>query len=466
VISRRIELTTSGATQFVDLGGWLGDAVRDSRLRRGRVHVQSLHTTLGLAVNENEPLLLRDMEALLGRLAPAGSYEHDQLERRAGIPPDEPRNGHAHCRALLLQPSLTVLVDDGGLVLGEWQTIFAVEMDGPRRRHLAVQLEGEFDPPPGDGEGEGGATMERELIELELRRRMVLDPDPVQGPMRRLVEAGGKRLRPLLVALASRLGPEHDPLRAASLAAAVELIHDATLVHDDYVDEAATRRGRPTVASREGPARAIEVGDYYFARATRIIAELGNDAATRIIAGALEVICLAQIDDVELRGRYPGDYASYLTVVRGKTAALISAACHAGAELGGASPELARALARYGELLGIAFQMVDDLLDYSDRSGKPIGTDIRQRTLSLPLIYATEDARTGPELRALLAGDLDDAAVQRIQAIVTGSGALSRVAEEARGLARAALKELDPFEMDGVRPLLTNLTNQAVDRVS
>lgn len=307
---------------------------------------------------------------------------------------------------------------------------------------------------------------DRELIELELRRRLLLDPEPVRDPMRRLVEAGGKRLRPLLVVLSSRLGAEHDPLRAAALAAAVELIHDATLVHDDLVDEAATRRGRPTAWAKEGAARAIEVGDYYFARATRMIAELGNDAAMRTIAGALEVICLAQIDDVELRGRYPGDYASYLTVVRGKTAALIAAACQAGAELGGASPELARGLARYGELLGIAFQMVDDLLDYSERSGKPIGTDIRQRTLSLPLIYATEDVRTGPELRSLLAGDLDEPAVQRIQDMVTGSGALRRVGQEAKGLAQAAVEELEPFEMDGVRPLLAEIAYQAVERVS
>lgn len=465
MISRQIEITTSDETEFVDLTSRIRDEVTASGLRQGRVHVQSLHTTLGLTVNENEPLLLRDFEALLGRLAPAGTgYHHDMLELRTGIPPDEPRNARAHCRALLLHPTLTVLVHDGSVVLGDWQTIFAVEMDGPRRRRLLVQLDGEFDHAPGPLGA--AAEPDRELIEIELRRRLLLDPESVRDPMWRLVEAGGKRLRPLLVVLSSRLGADHDPLRAAALAAAVELIHDATLVHDDLVDEAATRRGRPTAWAKEGAARAIEVGDYYFARATRMIAELGNDAATRTIAGALEVICLAQIDDVELRGRYPGDYASYLTVVRGKTAALISAACQAGAELGGASPELALGLARYGELLGIAFQMVDDLLDYSERSGKPIGTDIRQRTLSLPLIYATEDARTGPELRALLAGDLDEGAVRRIQDMVRSSGALRRVGEEARGLARAAVKELDRFDVDGVRPLLAEIANQAVERVS
>jgi secondary thiamine-phosphate synthase enzyme len=459
MIVRRLELTTSRPTEFLDVTGRLQHEITAAGLHNGRLHVQSLHTTLGLAINENEPLLLRDMEGLLARLVPAGAgFEHDDLSRRGDIPDDEPVNGHAHCRSLLLQPSLTTLVAEGRLLLGRWQSIFAVELDGPRRRSLAFQLEGEFarrDP-----------DEDRELIELELRRQLLIDPQPVQAPMRRLVEAGGKRLRPLLVVLSSRLGPRHDPLRAVILGAAVELIHDATLVHDDYVDDAATRRGAAAVAAAEGPERAIAVGDFYFARATRMIAELGHDQVTRTIAGALEEICLSQIEDVATRGRYPGDHATYLKVVRGKTAALISAACRAGAQLSGASPELADRIGRYGDLLGIAFQMVDDLLDYSDRSGKPLGTDIRQRTLSLPLIYATEDGAVGPEVRTLLAGELTEDAVHRIQALVAASGALERVGAEARGLVVAALDELEQGDLNGVSPLLIDIAHQAVDRVS
>jgi secondary thiamine-phosphate synthase enzyme len=459
VIVRRLDLSSSQPTEFLDVTARLQDEVRAAGLRNGRLHLQSLHTTLGLTINENEPLLLRDLEELLGRLAPVGAgYHHDDLRRRRNIPPDEPINAHAHCRHLLLQPSLTTLVEDGRLVLGRWQSVFAVELDGPRRRQLALQLEGEFGP--------RAADRDRELIELEMQRQLLLDPEPVEVPMRRLVEAGGKRLRPLLVVLSSRLGPDHDPLRAAVLGAAVELIHNSTLVHDDYVDEAVTRRGRPAVAAAEGPARAIAVGDYYFARATRMITELGNEEVTKTIAGALETICLAQIDDVEMRGRYPGDRSSYLAVVRGKTAALIAAACKAGAQLGSARPEVAERLARYGDLLGIAFQMVDDLLDYSDRSGKPLGTDIRQRTVSLPLIYATEDVRFGPELRDLLAGDLDDPAVRRVQELVAASGALQRVSAEARDLVRAALSELKLADANGVHQRLVDIAEKAVDRVS
>jgi geranylgeranyl pyrophosphate synthase len=284
--------------------------------------------------------------------------------------------------------------------------------------------------------------------------------------MRRLLEAGGKRLRPKLVQLTSAIGPRHDPLRAAELAAAVELLHNATLVHDDYVDESTHRRGRPTVAAAEGPERAIAVGDYYFAKATRLIAEIGNPGVTSAVAEALEAICASQIDDVALRGAYPGDRESYLRVIRGKTASLFAAACASGAMLSEASADVVGALRRYGELLGTAFQMADDMVDFSTSSGKPVGLDIRQRVLSLPLIYAAEDRVVGGEVRKLLEGALGDAQVGRVTELVTASGALPRVREEATVLIDAAVRELDAVELDGLRPVLAGIARSAVDRVS
>jgi geranylgeranyl pyrophosphate synthase len=284
--------------------------------------------------------------------------------------------------------------------------------------------------------------------------------------MRRLVEAGGKRLRPRLVQLTAHVGPRHDPLRAAALAAAVELLHNATLIHDDYVDESTHRRGRPTVAAAEGPERAIAVGDFYFAKATRLIAEIGNNDVTSTIADALEAICAAQIDDVALRGAYPGDHESYLKVVRGKTAALFAASCASGAQLSEATTDEVEALRRYGDLLGVAFQMADDMVDFSPSSGKPVGLDIRQRVLSLPLIYAAEDKQVGPEVRRLLAGSLGDAEVTRVTELVRSSNALKRVGDEARALVEGALRELEVIELNGLRPTLIGLARSAVDRDS
>ncbi|MEO8745249.1 MAG: secondary thiamine-phosphate synthase enzyme YjbQ [Candidatus Dormiibacterota bacterium] len=464
MIGHRLRFETKHATEFVDITDRLRDLMTSAGLTMGRVHLQSLHTTLGLAVNENEPLLLHDFEALLERLAPTGSgYQHDDFARRLDIAMDEPVNGHAHCRQLLLTGFATLLVEDGELVLGRWQSVFAVELDGPRHREVAVQLDGEFtNKPVGDHRKEGAAN----LVELELTRQLMVDPEPVALPMRRLVEAGGKRLRPRLVQLTAGIGPRNEPLRAASLAAAVELLHNATLIHDDYVDESTHRRGRPTVAAAEGPERAVAVGDYYFAKATRLIAEIGNGGVTLTIAEALEAICASQIDDVALRGAFPGDHDSYLRVVRGKTAALFAAACASGALLSEAPPEVVDALRRYGVLLGVAFQMADDMVDFSPSSGKPIGLDIRQRVLSLPLIYAAEDRTVGPEVRRLLAGVLDDEAVSRVAELVTSSDALRRVRDEATELVEAAVHELETVELDGLRPTLIGLARSAVDRDS
>ncbi len=455
--TKRLRFDTTAPTQFIDITGRVQDEVAAAGLRDGRVHLQSMHTTLALTVNENEPLLLADFETLLERLAPRdATYQHDDFSRRPGVPDDEPINGHAHARQLLLQPSHTALVEDGRLLLGKWQAIFAVELDGPRRRELVMQLEGDVRQP--------ASARELDLVELELARQLLVDAEPVGSPMRRLVEAGGKRLRPLLVQLTARLGPDHDPLRSASLAAAIELIHCATLVHDDYVDESPTRRGRATVAALEGPARAIAVGDYYFAKATRLIAELGEPAVTRTVAAAMDAICLSQLDDLNLRGRYPGDERDYMTVVRGKTAALFAAACVAGAQLSHAGVEVVDSLRRYGELLGIAFQMTDDLVDFRHGSGKPMGQDIRERVVSLPLIYAADDDVVGPEVRSLLAGTPSEADIPRVLELVHSSGAFARVARQAEGLAALATAALDEVDIDGVKPKLVELAMAAVER--
>src|SRR5260370_10328349 len=156
-----------------------------------------------------------------------------------------------------------------------------------------------------------------------------------------------------------------------------------------------------------------------------------------------------------MRGAFPGDRESYLRVIRGKTASLFAAACASGALLSEASPEVRGALRRYGDLLGTAFQMADDMVDFSPSSGKPVGLDIRQRVLSLPLIYAAEDREVGPEVRRLLEGVLGDAEVGRVTELVTSSGALPRVRKGADALIERPVRPLDPVDLSAPRPLLT-----------
>jgi geranylgeranyl pyrophosphate synthase len=184
------------------------------------------------------------------------------------------------------------------------------------------------------------------------------------------------------------------------------------------------------------------------------------------MAEALEAICASQIDDVAMRGAFPGDRSSYVRIVKGKTAALFAAACASGALLSDSPPEVVAALKRYGELLGIAFQMADDVVDFSPSSGKPVGLDIRQRVLSLPLIYAAEDREVGAEVRSLLQGSLGDREVDRVVELVTSSDALRRVGDEARGLVEDALRELEPVELNGLRSTFVSIARSAVDRTA
>src|SRR5438128_8784373 len=173
MIAQRLRFKTSSPTQFVDITEQLRQEVRQSGLRMGRIHLQSLHTTVGLAVNENEPLLLRDFQSLLERLAPSGAgYQHDDFARRFDIALDEPVNGHAHCRQLLLTGFATLLVEEGDLVLGQWQSVFAVELDGPRHRELAMQMDGDFFEKASVDERDG--SREARLVELELARQLMV----------------------------------------------------------------------------------------------------------------------------------------------------------------------------------------------------------------------------------------------------------------------------------------------------
>ncbi|HEV1997732.1 MAG TPA: polyprenyl synthetase family protein, partial [Candidatus Dormibacteraeota bacterium] len=222
------------------------------------------------------------------------------------------------------------------------------------------------------GQGQASGALDSasvlKVIEARLGEVVDADPDSVGAPMKAMLSAGGKRLRPQLAFLASTLGDQHDPARAATLACVLEFIHNATLVHDDLVDESPLRRGMPAVHVGFGEQIAVRVGDYYFGRAAGLLASLDNTATTRLIVVAVTLVCEAQIEEFRSRGMEQLDEERYLVIVHGKTAALFSGACAAGAALSGAADRVVRAMADYGQNLGVAFQMVDDVLDFSPTS--------------------------------------------------------------------------------------------------
>src|SRR5271168_1853949 len=275
------------------------------------------------------------------------------------------------------------------------------------------------------GVRDGVARIEQ-LMETELRGSDDLMTDAVLH----LFEAGGKRFRPLFTVLSAQLGPDPDAREVTIAGAVIELVHLATLYHDDVMDEAQVRRGAPSANVRWGNNVAILAGDYLFATASRLVSRLGPNAV-RIIAETFAQLVTGQMR--ETRGLADGvdPIDHYLKVVHEKTGCLIDAAGRFGAMFSGADGDQVERLRRLGGIVGTAFQISDDIIDIdseSDTSGKLPGTDVREGVRTLPMLYALREP--GPEaarLRELLAGPVDDdAAVDEALTLLRASPGMAK----------------------------------------
>jgi heptaprenyl diphosphate synthase len=303
-------------------------------------------------------------------------------------------------------------------------------------------------------------------------RANVASADPlVAEAARHLVDAGGKRFRPLLVALGAQFGQPSaaDVVPAANV---VELTHLATLYHDDVMDEAAVRRGAPSANARWGNSVAILVGDYLFARAADIAASLGPEAV-HLQARTFARLVHGQIaETVGPRGSDP--IAHYLHVITEKTASLIATSARFGGLFSGATPAHVEALARYGETIGIAFQLSDDLIDIvseSVQSGKTPGTDLREGVPTLPMLYALASDDTDASavrLREILAtGPItDDALHAEGLGLLRESVAMKRARETVRTYAEEARAQLAALPDGSPRRAMETLCDFIADRTS
>jgi heptaprenyl diphosphate synthase len=301
-------------------------------------------------------------------------------------------------------------------------------------------------------------------------RANVASADPlVAEAARHLVDAGGKRFRPLLVALGAQFGQPSaaDIVPAANV---VELTHLATLYHDDVMDEAAVRRGAPSANARWGNSVAILVGDYLFARAADIAASLGPEAV-QLQARTFARLVHGQIaETVGPRGSDP--IAHYLHVITEKTASLIATSARFGGLFSGATPAHVEALARYGEMIGIAFQLSDDLLDIASesvQSGKTPGTDLREGVPTLPMLYALAGGDTDASavrLREILAtGPItDDALHAEGLGLLRDSTAMKQARETVRMYTDVARGELAALPDGSARRAMENLCDYIADR--
>ena len=283
-----------------------------------------------------------------------------------------------------------------------------------------------------------------------------------------LFAAGGKRIRPALVLLAARSG-RYDLGRLTPAAMAVELTHAATLVHDDVIDRATVRRGRPTVAASLGDEPAIVVGDFYFAKAYEQAAATDSAEVVTILARAVMQICAGEVRQQSIRYRYHTGIDEYMARIEAKTATLLAACCDIGAALGGLDRRKHSSLRAYGRLLGLAFQIADDVLDYVgsvEEIGKPIGHDIAEGFATLPLLLVLDDAGHARELSLLLQDghELSEVEAREVEQIVRASNGPQQALEHARSLAADARRELDALGDGEVVECLSALTIYVVSR--
>jgi heptaprenyl diphosphate synthase len=307
-------------------------------------------------------------------------------------------------------------------------------------------------------------------VEALLHREVRSDYHFVAETSLHLIDAGGKRFRPLFTLLGAQMGPRPDSVEVLTAAAVVELIHLATLYHDDVMDSATMRRGAESANSRWDNSVAILTGDFLFAHASRLVADLGPDAV-RIIAETFAELVTGQMR--ETRGPRPGDdpVQHYLTVIAEKTGSLIATAGRFGGMFAGCPPEHVESLQRFGAVIGTAFQISDDVIDIaspSDSSGKVPGTDLREGVHTLPMLYAL--AGEGPDadrLRVLLARPItDDAEVAEALELLRVGPGLARARDVLADQAAAARAELGKLPVCPANDALASLTSYVIDRTA
>jgi geranylgeranyl pyrophosphate synthase len=284
------------------------------------------------------------------------------------------------------------------------------------------------------------------------------------------VESQGKRLRTAITLLSGKLNNYcFDKLLLLSVA--FEMVHLATLIHDDIVDEAATRRGRPTVNALWGDKIALLLGDYYFAKTAGLIADIDDNTIARLFSETVASVCEGIMLEMTTVGCIDLTVESYYEKIKHKTAYLIAACSKGGAIVSGASDQAVELLANYGINLGIAFQIIDDILDYTeDQStiGKPAGNDLRQGMVTLPLIYALQDASLNGHQQKIQ--DMLDGQVKREEDIrevvnwVTSSYGIQRAMMDAQVYARKAREALYHFPVSPDRDILDELINFVIAR--
>lgn len=311
-----------------------------------------------------------------------------------------------------------------------------------------------------------------EQVNALIRERMASENAPrIPEVTAHLIEAGGKRIRPMMTLAGARLcGYQGDA--HVKLAATVEFIHTATLLHDDVVDESGQRRGRPTANLLWDNKSSVLVGDYLFARAFQLMVEPGNLRALSILSNAAAVIAEGEVLQLTAAQDISTTEETYIKVVRGKTAALFSAATQVGPVIANSPEAHVEALFAYGDALGICFQIVDDFLDYGgagDGLGKNLGDDFREGKLTLPVIRAiamADDTERAFWERTIARGQQEDGDLDHAMSLMARHGTLDSTRQSAIDWAAQAKTALAPLPAHPLKDMLQDLADFVVSRVN
>lgn len=287
-----------------------------------------------------------------------------------------------------------------------------------------------------------------------------------------IIEAGGKRLRPMMALLAARIPGQIDTIEREKLlqvAAAVEMLHTATLVHDDTIDEALMRRGNPTLNSALSGGTVVLVGDYLFAQSAILITRPGNPRVVKIFAECLATICDGELTQIFSTRNWNQSKEEYYKRIYAKTAALFATACELGAIMGNADEELVARMRRFGHLLGMGFQIIDDIIDFqsSEVTGKATGGDLRQGIVTLPTMYFFEKGK--PEevefvKQVVSKQDATDEEIMRSVELIRASGAFEVAYAEARDFIVRAKELLESVPESDARTRLLQIADYSLAR--
>lgn len=310
-----------------------------------------------------------------------------------------------------------------------------------------------------------------ELAELEqvvLKELEHYDPTLIEAAMH-LMKAGGKRLRPIMVLLAGRaIDQKPANIKHHYLAMAVEILHTATLIHDDIIDGASLRRGLPTVNQKWGLRTSVLTGDFLLARSCYYISLIEAVRLNTIFSQMVMDMCNGEMSQLERRYNARISYEQYLDQVRGKTALLMAVGCQGAAIISGASPEQEKSMYSYGHDLGIAFQIMDDMLDFTvseDELGKPALSDLASGQITLPTWFALQESPHAQELQTLITQGFEQTEhLERAVEIVLESSALEKSAQSARRYAQQAVSALEFVPETSARSALAELAEFAIQR--